>query len=438
MARKVFLSFLGTSPYVPCNYFLEGNLEGKVDDVKFVQEATFKIHLASNFDNIKDKVFICLTEEAKAANWLNKDGLKARFGNLGIDAVGIDIPKGFNNDDIWKIFDIIYNLLEENDEIIFDVTHAFRSQPILAFSLVSYARALKNITLKGIFYGAFEVLGRPIEVKGMPIEERNAPIIDLTGFVEIQDWAMGAHDFLEFGNTKKLADLALKDKKRASQDDIKKYGEFVRGLRSFSENLVKLSNSLSTVRGKELIENKVVNSLLGSIITLKDFSPTPALLPIMDKVSERVSHFKDNDLLNGFRAVEWAISAGLTQQGITFLREFICCYALSRIEPEKPYLDRYKRELMSSCLSLSGDAKFVPATRSEIAPNMQKQLYGNWYLNELCKELRPTYQMLEIRNDINHAGLDDKASSGDKFAPKLQKAYDAIKTIIEKHSKITL
>ena len=71
----------------------------------------------------------------------------------------VEIPEGKSEAEIWEIFNIVFGSLEREDEVVFDITHAFRSIPMLAIVILNYAKMMKKVTLSGIYYGAFEVLG---------------------------------------------------------------------------------------------------------------------------------------------------------------------------------------------------------------------------------------------------------------------------------------
>src|SRR5699024_4490556 len=68
----------------------------------------------------------------------------------------IEIPNGKSTEEIWEIFQIVYDLIEKGDELLFDITHGFRSLPMLNMVLINYAKLLKEITVSGIFYGNWE------------------------------------------------------------------------------------------------------------------------------------------------------------------------------------------------------------------------------------------------------------------------------------------
>src|SRR5690606_16601888 len=88
-----------------------------------------------------------------------------------------DIPEGFSSEEIWSIFQKIVDNVHTGDIIYLDITHAFRSIPMLGMVLLNYLKALHRIEVKAIYYGAFEKLGFAGQVQKMEIEERNAPIL---------------------------------------------------------------------------------------------------------------------------------------------------------------------------------------------------------------------------------------------------------------------
>ena len=55
---------------------------------------------------------------------------------------------------------MIFNIIEQNiptsSELLLDITHGFRSLPMLGFLAVAYLRAAKAIALTHLVYGALE------------------------------------------------------------------------------------------------------------------------------------------------------------------------------------------------------------------------------------------------------------------------------------------
>ena len=204
---KVFLSFLGTNRYMECNYVIG---DRRADNVRYIQEALISL-FCSDFSS-GDRVIIFLTPDAEKKNWKSRNGIKGLEETLSeripdIRIIPTPIPEGTSEDEIWDIFQIMYDSLEHDDEVVYDITHGFRSLPVLGVTLLNYARYLKNIKVKGIYYGAFEALGTAKEVEEMPMEKRNAPVFNLTSFDNLMQWSMATDNFTNYGITEKLEKL---------------------------------------------------------------------------------------------------------------------------------------------------------------------------------------------------------------------------------------
>jgi CRISPR-associated DxTHG motif protein len=163
MARKVFISILGTGFYGSCQY-ASGSFTS--DKTRFVQEATLEYIGAKDWTT-HDIALIFLTQKARKDNWeksitkrVNNSteaeesyiGLEQLLENMNLPFTpeGVDIVEGKNEDEIWKIFNTIYEKLEDGDELYFDLTHSFRYLPMLLLVLGNYSKFLKNVTIAHI------------------------------------------------------------------------------------------------------------------------------------------------------------------------------------------------------------------------------------------------------------------------------------------------
>ena len=180
MGRKVFISFLGTGNYVNCKYqYPDGEISAPV---RFIQEALIN-KLCQNWSD-DDRIFILCTEASQKKNWIDNGHVNPNNPNLVLDEIeriGLEsrlkatkygdivsmynIKEGFDELEVWEIFENVYSLLQSGDEVYFDVTHAFRSIPMFSTVLLNYASFMKDINVHSIHYGAFEKLGTAFEVK---------------------------------------------------------------------------------------------------------------------------------------------------------------------------------------------------------------------------------------------------------------------------------
>ena len=216
------LSVLGTTLYEPVLY------QGKKSsmETEFIQMAvineykeelenggkvTIFVTDKSRELNYEDRIYTS-QNQAFANRWTSakkadvvegaqKKGLKTmieeQFPDIAERVECVKIPDMKTEDEIWEVFDTIYSCIDEQDELVFDITHSFRSIPMLAVTVINYAKVLKKCKLKGVYYGAYEGAQDDGTIK-------TAPIIDLTVFNEILEWTYAAESFLNYGNIDKM------------------------------------------------------------------------------------------------------------------------------------------------------------------------------------------------------------------------------------------
>lgn len=425
MGRKVFLSVLGSTNYGECKYVVKSeNFKSK--DVRFIQEAMLDYLQAKNWEATSvGYVFVTKGNEgSKKRNWFDNghidrdtkypiqcEGLDTRIQelNLPFKINPIEIPDGNSEVEIWEVFNDIYNCLSENDEIYFDITHGFRFLPMLAMVLLNYSKFLKNIIIKHISYGNYE---------GRNFERNEAPIINLVSLSNLQDWTSAASDFLSFGSLKKLS------------VELFNYGL----PESEVSNIEKFSQEIYTNRGLAIIEGNSVSELKHALITIQKETPHAFFEPIQKEILKKIDYFKKNDLINGFRAVQFCINHKLAQQGFTLLEEFIKSYILHVCEYS--FEDENNRNLVSGCL-LQDKYKNV---KIEIAVGKLKyeklSLSEKEALNKLCIKVfelpykkKLTKELMKklssgSRNDINHSGFRKDPKTPEYFFIRLKEYFE--------------
>jgi len=127
---KSFISILGASDYLECRHkFNEIITE---TPVKYSQEDIAKL-ICKDFGP-EDEIRIFLTEKAKEKNWENDShgkpnkGLKTRLNELNLKCKikTYIIKEGKDENEIWEIFETIYNSFTDNEIVYVDITHSFR------------------------------------------------------------------------------------------------------------------------------------------------------------------------------------------------------------------------------------------------------------------------------------------------------------------------
>lgn len=424
MQRNVFVSFLGTSNYLETYYTFNG--VKSLGPVRFVQEVLIE-KLCQRWTQ-DDQILIFCTKESKAKNWFDNgqgnekiEGFFTRLTQLKlpVQIEMVEISEGFSEEEIWSIFNSVYEKLEDGDNIYFDVTHAFRSIPLFSTVLFNYAHYLKQTNLIGVYYGAFEKLGPAYLVSKIPIENRIAPIIDLTSLIKLQELSSAANNLHQYGKMETISELigVVQDRGKDGQNinhvkknmkgfdlaistcklDIIKQGELIRDLQTFV-NAVKKSKFLTNVHQQLIV-----------------------------KVQNEISVFKPYDTYTNVEvAIDWARKYGMIQQAYTLAEELTISRVNDLIVPDQELLQNEKekdrRTFISVLLSLDIEKKEYKNDKKEL-----KELFYQLLDIPIVKALRPYYRELAAdRNIINHAKKSDK-----NFTVQFDKNYGKIREILK-------
>ncbi len=422
MNRK-YLSFLGTNHYITCNYFLEGF--SKKRDIRFIQEATVS-WFCSDWDK-NDEIVIFTTEEAFYKNWQDgadnnyddNKGLSSALRDLQLKAQikRVNIPLGKDTEEIWRLFQIIYDVIDEDDQLYLDITHAFRSLPLLSLVVLNYAKVMKHISVKAILYGAMEALGTAFKVKTMPMEDRNVPVFDLLAFDELLDWSIAIDRFVETGDASLINKIAI-DSVKPILAQTKGKDADAAAIRLFVKAMKDLSDSIATCRSRAIPQKSL--AVKKAYEKAKGQQQIKPLQPLLEKIKEKIKDFSGDEILDGITATRWCISNGLIQQGITIFLETFVSYVI-RSAHIGDYHDQTKRILVTQALNIKkrGIPKKDWLQPSSDEPETVKALI-QWFNSN--PEIEKCFSSLnKPRNDINHAGQRDDSLAPEKLKMCLEK-----------------
>lgn len=432
MAKK-YLAFLGTNKYLECCYEFQGI---PMEPLRYVQEVTLKASFSDSA--FEDKIVIFLTQKARERNWENDvhqpglEGLRSRISGLGLNAevVDVDIPDGHTEEEIWSIFNKIYEHLAHGDEVYFDITHAFRSIPMLAIVVLNYAKVLKEIRIKGIYYGAFEKLGGYKEVSDMPVEDRIAPVLDLTPLVLLLDWTIAIDGFLasgDAGRVKTLANEGVTPVLKAS----KGRDESAVAIRKLAEKLYTFTNIMMTCRGPEI--STITLDLKEHLQKCEAIDMIQPFKPLFELIVNKLEGFSGEVVKDGVCAAKWCLEHNLIQQGYTILLEIIRSHFIAKIKGN--HLDVEMREIV---------AQAEPIIRKNIVEKPDEWHLASQKNVDMTKQiihimenqtdfLKEIDKLSQKRNDLNHAGFKSCAIQGkyaDDFRRTLQSLIDKFQSIL--------
>lgn len=439
MARKVFISVLGTSFYKPCIY---GDTGIKT---RFIQEATL-LSIGTKEWGRDDTGIVLLTDFARKTNWEVADnqrldktigtvedycGLRQRIDALQLPFAvrDIPIPDGKNEDEMWTIFTTLFNELQEGDELYIDLTHAFRYLPMLVLVLTNYAKFLKGVTVKSITYGNWEAR-----------DGDRAPIVDLLPIAALQDWTHAAASFIQDGDAAKLAQMTLSELKPILRDRTRDDLKSAQMLRVLVDNLEKVTSEMLTCRGLSIENSETIKALKKYLNQLEEVIIKP-IKPIIDKVKDEFTDFNEEpDVKNGFHAAKWCIQHGLYQQATTILQESVVSFFCRRYEGIVT-CDQLEdsRNIISTAFNILAEGIAEENWRlrkQEYLPRLKKVLnafeddYDAFVVQtqgDQKEHISATYRALsDLRNDINHNGMRNNPLKPLAIKRKTEEFYNRI------------
>lgn len=436
MSRK-FISTLGTGNYLSCKYY---NKDISIE-TRFIQEALIEMYM--NNPTKDDKVVIFITEKAWQKNWCNNDdsstGLKdildKKYPDINVKAV--KIKEGNSEEELWDTFDKILNEIEDDDNIIFDITHGFRSIPMQVLAVINYAKVIKNnVNLLGIYYGAYEARNKLTN---------EAPIFNVSIYNDILNWTSAANSFINYGNSDEIYDL-YNEKLANGHKEIRPLEKFIRALKDFT-------NTISTCRGKIIKKSETkdykkrmkrsireaafqVNENLSTLnsISEKDKLSIKPFERLFNKINYRLKDFDcDSNLEIGIATIKWCKKNHLIQGAYTAIDETIKTYVCNKYgldDTLKENRDLICKSAMINMIRENRKAYIdMKITKSE-----DLKIY-NKIKDTLPIEIAVlANKVSKLRNDINHFGFLDKSSSYVKFEDDLDNIINEFLSILDKYN----
>jgi len=432
MAR-CFLSCLGTSRYKECIYVAPDGRESTL--VRYVQEAT--VGFFCRDWTAEDRLLIFTTPEAHRKNWqdnghqVGQPGLESRLKALGLacEIQRVEIPEGKKIEEIWQIFQILYDHLREGDRVVCDITHAFRSLPMLVLAVLGYAHTMKKVVPEGIYYGAFEALGNPAEVEMMPVENRRAPLFDLTPFAALLDWTAAVDRFLAAGDAKMVSLLATNEIAPLLQESQGR-DQAARAIKTIAGHLQGLTRALSTCRGPELADK--FTDLRTALKNCPRRDLIPPFAPLLQLLEDRLQGYQEKSCHPFLMAARWCADHNLIQQGFTILQEGLISYVLENVLglPSENLKDKNFRELVPQSARIYRQnlekEKWREPARSH--PEKIEKLLSFWKENEKLWQIFDT--LSQLRNNLNHAGFVSDSKQPKQFSDELQGLLKDLETLL--------
>jgi CRISPR-associated DxTHG motif protein len=344
---------------------------------------------------------------------------------LGHRVEWVDIPEGRSEQELWEIFDRVASAVDEGDTILLDITHAFRSIPMIVFAVAAYLRRTKKVTIAHVVYGAFEARD----------ENNRAPIFDLTPLLELLDWTSGAEALLERGDAGLIADKMI-----AAQQTLRRTGTGTPArLKTLGQKLQDFSQALHLSRPREVM--RTAHKLLSLLEEARDefqrwALPFALLAEQIRRELEPLAFAKPDalsreNLERQVGLVEYYLRKGLVVQAITLAREWVVSFVLlygGKEEWRKGWLKHSNREEAEQAL---GAAAARQRGENAELPEWFDRLPNKEELGELWNKLG------DLRNDLAHCAMRENARSAraieqdaKEISQKLRKLLDSAPDIV--------
>jgi len=311
-APSLLVAFLGTNDYVPVHYTLEATGSQDLQEMKarqregattkcehrFVQSALLELL----GEAAPRKVLLLVTDDARHGR--PKRGrpgerepanfalLEAELVRSGREVIPIDIPDGASEDALWEIFDRLVRGIPEGSEVVFDVTHGFRSLPVVGLLGFAFARHVRSVNVTGLYYGAFETLGEVNDVRARKHREHieggtpvlDAPLFDLTPMLELSRWSDGLSEWRTTGRGGTLGALVTEQRRRLGRT----LGERMRPLNEVASAMAQLDAALALTRQDQI--GSAAGQVVRALTVAPELEQHPSLAPLrllLDRLGEQ-------------------------------------------------------------------------------------------------------------------------------------------------------
>ncbi|MDR1912831.1 MAG: TIGR02221 family CRISPR-associated protein [Helicobacteraceae bacterium] len=161
--------------------FVIGTAESMWDNLAEIFESDDEVY----YEILRQKEKKTLTQDS--LNDLNNSIVK-KLGSAGSKC--FLVIDGKSKNELWDIFGSfieILDLLNDGDEVYFDITHLFRSHSIMSFVMSQFGQTYKKFKIAGFFYG-------------MLVKDEPSPIINLREFYKFAEWSNAINMLNSYGN----------------------------------------------------------------------------------------------------------------------------------------------------------------------------------------------------------------------------------------------
>lgn len=376
------IAFLGDEELRPTTYTYEG--------ARFGTTSYLLAALAKQFYPRYAIRLLC-TQEAEDRHMRT---LRRELGDeIARQMVVKPVSKIASESDLWDIFEVIQRQVDEDDHIVFDITHSFRALPFLAFLALAYLRVIRKFTIEAVIYAPY-------------VQHEKSEVYNIREFVDLLDWIIAANLFTKTGFAAPMADLLQGHgwgSSKADPADLERVTAALRLARPDEARRVayalaqNLTNIESDASGSMLLPFK---ALLGTIQA--EFTQLAPIAPDPDDLRQ--------ELEQELAFINWNLEHGQLLSAVTVAREWLVSlvFHLDRRAAGEDWRDGAQRKIAEDKV-LKSLKKLALLGEDERKRQIGQQPNGAqllWDRDPICAvALGNAWNLVaNLRNDLNHAG----------------------------------
>lgn len=388
---KVLIATLGTGDYKAANYHLNG---------RYAKQTRLGFKALAELLNIpKERFYVFGTEKREGTGQLRGSDwsiLEQEFETPFSKNQMIAVPYGLDKGEHYEFFEKVLNTIDDTEEIIFDISHGFRSTPVVFLMSLFFKFSIGEPQAQKlrVFYGAYEAGEETSEVKtgsnGKPYNVRNVALVEMEIIPELLAWVKATERFTKFGIASDLMELAANNQ----------------SIRFAKHKLAELDKSIA-YNSLEAIST-TAKSLNNAIRQQSDsISKAHPFYYLSDKVNDILETF-DKELVSDqqLSAARFFIKTQRFGQAAIAVKEYLVSL-LTEAQGDLTPKDVQKRKSRISAENLIGlltpDNIHVDDTKTKFRHEQLKQMISAWdksFYDDLYSTLS---SLTKIRNTFAHA-----------------------------------
>jgi CRISPR-associated DxTHG motif protein len=379
----ILITFLGTGDYKTANYQLGDRTR---------QTALFPTTMPEFFPELTAaKVFVTPQAEAKHGADLREQWPTEWNPEF------VPIPSGATTDELWQIFDAIVAAVPRDERVVFDITHAFRSIPLISVLAVAFLWSTRNVRLHALVYGAYDA-----KVGDPPV----APVFDLTPMVNLLEWLSAVERFRHHLDGTPLHQLLDRIQRQAHADQSP---DAPRKLQSAGNQLGQLTDALLLGRVREVLREvpRLRQSLDNPVLATEAgrwAKPLTLMLEPINQLLDEIGSAPELDLAAHHRLARLYAERRLFMPAITVFREWVVSRAgqLAGLTGVELAAENRRTEIerdLGRCIQAKRDGSPLPAEPAWLSTAEGDGLIQLWM------------SIPHIRNDVDHAGMKKEAKT---------------------------